>query len=390
MKITKVKIEKFSAPLKEPFRVAFGVIEDADSWTVKIETDEGIYGLGSAAPLAFVTGETMDTCYIVMKMFADAFIGFDPMDIAGAHKLMDSIIYSNGAAKCAFDLALYDIIGKKKGLPVYKVLGGTDPVVHNDITIGINAPEKMEADAKEYVFEKGFRILKVKTGLDLATDIRALTLIRNAVGPDVRIRIDANQGYSVETALKALPEFEKLGIDAAEQFLPWWDFEGAAELKRKNTTSVKLMLDESIHNIHDAHRAAKLDCADFYNIKLMKCGGLYCGAQIADIAPLSRRTATALCSIRAMTTALPAASPARAACSPCWISPAWVWITTSDRKNFGLEIGEKRKFRYDQRGKPPRHDRGRTQGLGSAVHLGRHRQGRQGGAGRGFRLCQHG
>ena len=284
MKITKVKIEKFSAPLKEPFRVAFGVIEDADSWTVKIETDEGIYGLGSAAPLAFVTGETMDTCYIVMKMFADAFIGFDPMDIAGAHKLMDSIIYSNGAAKCAFDLALYDIIGKKKGLPVYKVLGGTNPVVHNDITIGINAPEKMEADAKEYVFEKGFRILKVKTGLDLATDIRALTLIRNAVGPDVRIRIDANQGYSVETALKALPEFEKLGIDAAEQFLPWWDFEGAAELKRKNTTSVKLMLDESIHNIHDAHRAAKLDCADFYNIKLMKCGGLYYGAQIADIA----------------------------------------------------------------------------------------------------------
>ena len=111
MKITKVKIEKFSAPLKEPFRVAFGVIEDADSGTVKIETDEGFYGLGSAAPLAFVTGETMDTCYIVMKMFADAFIGFDPMDIAGAHKLMDSIIYSNGAAKCAFDLALYDIIG---------------------------------------------------------------------------------------------------------------------------------------------------------------------------------------------------------------------------------------------------------------------------------------
>ena len=100
----------------------------------------------------------------------------------------------------------------------------------------------------------------------------------------MRIRIDANQGYSVETALKALPEFEKLGIDAAEQFLPWWDFEGAAELKRKNTTSVKLMLDESIHHIHDAHRAAKLDCADFYNLQLMKCGGLYYGAQIADIA----------------------------------------------------------------------------------------------------------
>ena len=284
MKITDVKIEKFSAPLAEPFRVAFGVIEDSDSWNVKIMTDEGIYGIGSAAPLGFVTGETMETCYLVMKMFAEAFIGFDPMDIAGAHRLMDSMIHANGSAKCAFDIALYDIIGKKQGLPVYKVLGGTDPVVHNDITIGINAPEKMAADADKYVNQKGFKILKVKTGINLDDDIRALQLIRKVSGPDVRIRIDANQGYNVETALKALTEFEKLGVDAAEQFLPWWDFEGSAEIKARNTTSVKIMLDESIHNIYDAQRAAKLNAADYFNIKLMKCGGLYYGAQIADIA----------------------------------------------------------------------------------------------------------
>ena len=284
MKITKVEIEKFSAPLAEPFHVAFGVIEDSDSWNIRVYTDEGIYGLGSAAPLGFVTGETMETCYLVMKQFANAFIGFDPMDIAGAHKLMDSIIYGNGSAKCAFDLALYDIIGKKKGLPVYKLLGGTDPVVHNDITIGIAAPEKMQADAEKYVFRKGFDILKVKTGINLDDDVRALSLIRQSVGDKIRIRIDANQGYDVETALTALKEFEKLGVDAAEQCLPWWDFDGAAELHAKNNTSVKLMLDESIHTPHDARRAAKLGCADFFNIKLMKCGGLYCGAQIADIA----------------------------------------------------------------------------------------------------------
>ena len=284
MRITDVKIEKFSAPLSEPFRVSFGLIEDSDSWIVKVSTDEGIFGLGSAAPLGFVTGETLDTCYLVMKDFAKAFIGFDPMDIAGAHRLMDSIIYSNGSAKCAFDLALYDIIGKKKGLPVYRLLGGSDPVVHNDITIGINSPEKMQADAEKYVFQKGFDILKVKTGIDLDNDIRALTLIRQSVGKDVRIRIDANQGYTVDTALEALQAFEKLGIDAAEQCLPWWDFDGAARLKRENKTSVKLMLDESIHTIYDAQRAAQLNCADFYNIKLMKCGGLYYGAQIADIA----------------------------------------------------------------------------------------------------------
>ncbi|MBQ1270463.1 MAG: dipeptide epimerase [Clostridia bacterium] len=284
MKITNVKIEKFSAPLSEPFRVAFGVITDSDSWTVKIETDEGIYGLGSAAPLAFVTGETMETCYIVMKMFADAFIGFDPLDIAGAHQLMDSLIHGNGSAKCAFDIALYDIAGKKAGLPVYKILGGTNPVVHNDITIGIDTTEKMVADAKKYVFDKGFKILKIKIGNDLNKDLESLAAIRKLVGNDVRMRIDANQGYDVPTALEAMKEFEKIGIDAAEQFLPWWDFEGAAELKAKNTSALKLMLDESIHTVYDARRAVQMDCADYYNIKLMKCGGLYWGAQIADVA----------------------------------------------------------------------------------------------------------
>lgn len=284
MKITDVKIEKFSCEIKEPFKVAFGVITASDNWIVKVMTDEGVYGLGSAAPLGFVTGETFESCYVVMQEFAKAFIGFDPLDIAGAHKLMDGIIYGNGSAKCAFDIALYDIIGKVKNLPLYRVLGGTNPVVHNDITIGINTPERMQKKAEEYVFEKGFDILKVKTGISLDDDIRALTLIRQSVGDRVRIRIDANQGYDVPTALQALREFEKLGVDAAEQCLPWWDFDGAAELMKRNTTSVKLMLDESIHNPYDAKRAASLNAADYYNIKLMKCGGLFNGAKIADIA----------------------------------------------------------------------------------------------------------
>ena len=76
----------------------------------------------------------------------------------------------------------------------------------------------------------------------------------------------------------------EIGVDAAEQFLPWWDFEGSAEVKAKNTTKVAVMLDECIHNIYDAERAGRLDAADYFNIKLMKCGGLYYGAQIADIA----------------------------------------------------------------------------------------------------------
>lgn len=284
MKITDIKIERFSQELVEPFFVAFGEITQTDNWIIKVMTDEGVYGLGSCAPLAFVTGETFETCYLVIKELSKALIGFNPLDIAGAHALMDNMIYGNGSAKCGIDIALYDIMGKVKNLPLYRLLGGTDPVVHNDITIGIGEPEYMAQTAKRNVFEDGFDILKIKTGVSLENDLKALALIRQAVGGKVRIRIDANQGYNVQTALSALKEFEKLGVEAAEQCLPWWDFEGAAELKQKNTTSVKLMLDESIHNHHDARRAATLGCADFYNIKLMKCGGLYGGIQIADIA----------------------------------------------------------------------------------------------------------
>ena len=284
MKITDIKIERFSAELEAPRRIAFATFTSYDSWIVKVMTDEGIYGLGSAAPCAYVTGETLDTCYLVLKDFAKALIGFDPLDIAGAHKVMDSIIYGNGSAKCAIDVALYDIAGKYKNMPLYRLLGGTDPVVHNDITITINPPEKMLEVAERAVFKSGFDILKIKAGINVEDDIRVISMIRKSVGDKVRIRIDANQGYDVETALKALAEYEKQGVDAVEQCLPWWDFDGAAELMRRNKTSVKLMLDESIHNVHDARRATALKCADFYNIKLMKCGGLYGGLQIADAA----------------------------------------------------------------------------------------------------------
>lgn len=173
MRITDVRIEKFTAPLKQPFRVAYGTMETADSWLIKVMTDEGLCGLGSAAPLPFVTGETMDTCLLVMRDLSKALIGTDPLDIEAAHALMDSVIHGNGSTKCAFDIALYDIAGKQQGLPVYKLLGGTDPVVANDITVGIDTPERMQAEAERCVNELGFDILKVKIGLDLEHDLDA-------------------------------------------------------------------------------------------------------------------------------------------------------------------------------------------------------------------------
>lgn len=233
MKITGVKIEKLLLELTSPFRVAFGTITHSENVMIKVTTDEGVTGYGEAAPLAFVTAETTDSVLAALELFRTGLIGMDPLDIEAVHAMMDGLMGGNSSAKCAVDLAMYDIRGKAAGMPVYKLLGGYSNTVLNDITVSIMEPQAMADKALSYVRDKGYRVLKVKVGADVNDDIRALTLIREAVGPDVRLRVDANQGYDVPTALKALNAFAALGVESVEQCLPAWNMEGAAYLRRK-------------------------------------------------------------------------------------------------------------------------------------------------------------
>lgn len=283
MKITDVKMEPFHIELAEPIRVAFAEVSHSTSILIKISTDEGYEGYGEAAPFAPVTGETAEGCMAVLNMFRQELIGKNPLDIEQIHAMMDGLVHGNGSAKCAVDIALHDIKGKVMGQPLYRVLGGFQSVVQNDVTIGISAPEKMAQAAEDYVKNQGYRILKIKAGIDPEEDIRAIRLIREAVGPDIRLRVDANQGYTINRAVYALEGMKRYGVEAVEQCLPDWDLEGAAMLRQK-VSGLELMLDESIHTTRDAARACKLGAADIFNIKLMKCGGLYRGGQISTLA----------------------------------------------------------------------------------------------------------
>ncbi|MEZ3471019.1 MAG: dipeptide epimerase [Schaedlerella sp.] len=283
MRITGIKVEKVTIPLIAPFKVAFATVEALESGLIRVETDEGCVGFGEASPFAPVTGETLDGVIAVLDIFRQGLIGMAPMDIEAVHAMMDSVIVGNGAAKCAVDLAMYDLMGKAFGQPVYKLLGGFGSSVQSDITIGISTPEDMAAEAKKRVFEDGYRILKIKAGIDCQEDIRAMKLIREAVGPEIRLRVDANQGYDTAKAQRALRGFREYGIEAVEQCLPHWDLEGAAYL-RDHSEGIHMMLDESIHGPVDAARACRLGSADIFNIKLMKCGGLYPAQKINAIA----------------------------------------------------------------------------------------------------------
>lgn len=293
MKIIDVTYQVIHVPMKETFRVAFGEISASENVIVKLTCENGQVGYGEASPFGPVTGESTASVCSALDLFRKGLVGMDVMDIAGAHALMDRLLVGNTSAKCAVDLAMYDLRGKLMGQPLYKILGSDQAKVENDITIGIDTPERMAQKASQYVKE-GFSILKVKIGLHIEEDIEALTKIRETVGPKIRLRVDANQGYDAAQAIRVLRSLKPLGVEAMEQPLPHWDIEGHA-LVREHADGIKIMMDESLHTPYDAMHIVQAKAADVLNIKLMKCGGLYPALQIAAIAKAAGLTCMVGC-----------------------------------------------------------------------------------------------
>jgi L-alanine-DL-glutamate epimerase-like enolase superfamily enzyme len=281
MKITDVKVEKICVKLVKPFRIALGTIDSNESVIVKIHTDEGIIGIGEGSPEPKVTGETFETVFSVCGLLGETIKGLDPIDIEKINHVMDKTIVGNPAAKAAIDIALHDILGKVSKQPLYKLLGGYDNSLETDFTIGIDHPDVMAQEAVK-MKEQGFRILKIKVGLGLAEDIQRIKMIREAVGSDVKIRVDANQGWTPREAIRAINAIEEFDIDAVEQPVPYWDIDSLAQVK--NHVNVPIMADESVFSPQDALEVIKRSAVDIINIKLMKCGGLFKAARINAIA----------------------------------------------------------------------------------------------------------
>lgn len=279
MVITGVTAKKTDVPLKKPFTISLGTIRSCEIVFLKLDTDCGLTGFGEGAGVTFVTGETSDTILGAIKLFEPILLGQDPYAIEHIHRAMDLTLVGNGSAKAAVDIALYDLASKAAGLPLYRYLGGVSNRIEADVTIGINAPEEMAAEAARHVSE-GFREIKVKAGADEESDILAIRLIREAA-PHARLKVDANQGWTVAAALRVMREYEKYGVEAVEQPVPYWDTEGLKEVRSRS--GITVMADESCFTPSDAYNLARGGAADIFNIKLMKCGGLYRAGQICAI-----------------------------------------------------------------------------------------------------------
>ena len=140
MKITGIKVRQVEVPLIEPFRISLGVITHSRSAIVSVETDEGLVGYGEGAPAILISGESLSGTNDVIKAMERELIGVDPTDLEKVYWIMDRTAAHSGSAKNAIDMACYDLLGKKAGMPVYKLLGGHKNFIETDMTKNLSQP----------------------------------------------------------------------------------------------------------------------------------------------------------------------------------------------------------------------------------------------------------
>ena len=284
MKITALKVTAVNIPLLKPYHIAIlGTVESTQSVIVELHTDEGLIGIGESDPALMFTGESQQTVMTMLQQhLGPAIIGMDPRNIENIHARMAAVTVGNPFARAAIDLACHDLLGKALAAPVYQLLGG---LVNERIpvmwSLGSDTPENNAADAIAKV-DEGYRTIGLKLGvLDPAEDIKRVAAVRKAIGDDIYIRCDANQGWNVGTAISTIRELENYSVAMVEQPVPKHDLAGMAEVAR--AVNIPIGVDESLSSPQDALDAINAKAADFYSIKTTKHGGLSPSKKIAAL-----------------------------------------------------------------------------------------------------------
>ena len=268
MRVEGYEVMEVEVPLKREFRIALGSSTVHRSIILEVYSGDFV-GYGEGAPSLRIMGENMggtkEGIDIIMKEIAGKEITLEQI-----HEIFKRI-KGMFAAKAAVDIALHDLYAKHLGIKVRDIYGGVRESMETSITIGISSLQDSLQMAEEYVENYGAKILKIKVGENLERDIERVSAIRERY-PEVRIRVDANQGYNFHEALEFFRKIKNLDVEFVEQPLPYWQLDKLAELRRRVDTPI--MLDESVKGPHDLIRAIEKKSLDMLNIKLMKCGGL--------------------------------------------------------------------------------------------------------------------
>lgn len=286
MKIKEIQVGQISVPLKKPFKTALRTVDKIEDIVVKIITDTGHIGYGEAAPTAVITGETKGSIKCAIEDYiAPQIIGLEVENIEEIMNRIDKSLIKNTSAKAAVDIAIYDLFGQLHKAPLYKLLGGYRKEIISDITISVNSPEEMAEDSIEAV-KRGYKTLKIKVGLDSHMDMKRIQAIRDAIGYDIDLRLDANQGWAPKEAVQLLRKMEDKGfnIELVEQPVLAHDLDGLKYVT--DNVSIPILADEAVFSPADAVKIIQNRAADLVNIKLMKTGGIHNALKICSVAEI--------------------------------------------------------------------------------------------------------
>ena len=286
MKITAVHVDTLELTMEEPFVIASSAMAYGPCDLVRIETDEGITGIGEACPAYEFTGETLwSVADVIGEYLGPAVVGRDPFGLEAIHHVWDRQLYTvgNQAARAAVEMALWDIQGKAQGRPLCDLIGGrVRPGLEEVVALGWDEPEALAADTLAMKAE-GIHIFKIKVGDTPERDEQRVAAVREAAGPDARITVDANQGWwDPKTAVRAIKLLEQHRIEFAEQPVRMDDLEAARFVRTH--VDVPIALDESVRGPREALACVKAGACDMFVVKLMKTGGILNALRVNAIA----------------------------------------------------------------------------------------------------------
>jgi L-alanine-DL-glutamate epimerase-like enolase superfamily enzyme len=289
--VASVRCTPLTLPLHTPFVTALRRTEHVVSLLVEVRDSDGTLGLGEAPQVWAVTGESVaGAAACIEDVLAPLVVGRDVDDWLDVCRSLPGGCARNFGAKAALDAAVHDLAARRLGMPLAHLLasayagyadGGPDPslVVRTDVTLSAGEPADLAEAARARVAQ-GFEHLKVKVGTDAARDLARVRAVREAVGPDVAIRLDANQGWTREEAVAVVKALDAadLGVEIVEQPVAGEDVEGLAWVRER--VGLPILADEAVYGWHDLERVIRLGAADAVNVKLAKCGGLEVGARL--------------------------------------------------------------------------------------------------------------
>ena len=284
MKIMDIQIGRLSLPLAHPFKTALRTVERIEDIAVKVVGEDGLVGYGEAPPTAVITGDTTGSILCAIEDYIKpALVGMDLNDLPNLMGRLNSCLVHNTSPKAAVDMALYDLWAKSQGKPLYQLLGNARSSFETDLTISVNSVDEMVKDALEAT-RRGFTTLKIKVGKEGMADIDRITAIRKAVGNDVKLRVDANQGWTAAQSVAIIKTMEARGlnVELVEQPVPADDVAGLKYVTGQVETPI--LADEAVFSPTDAANLIALRACDLINIKLMKTGGIWNALKICELA----------------------------------------------------------------------------------------------------------